>query len=108
MPTHSSQWAARRQLSALPLRSCHWMSEAGGEQLLLLLGEGGELLHCAAEDTTLHMHACSMHALAHAHELMSDAAESVVTAIACWVWAHSVHDSAPAPHAAERRPRAHI
>lgn len=72
--------------TALPLRACRWQDEHGREQLLLLLGGRGHLLHCSANGTSLQMRACCMHRLNRRHEMLSDSAESVSTAVACWVW----------------------
>ena len=79
--------ALLERLGALPLRSCRWRDERGAEHLLLLLGARGHLLHLStAGGAALTMRACSMHKLTHKHELLSDLAESVATAISVWVW----------------------
>ena len=81
-------WGAPSPLPAL--RSCRWQ-DGSVEQLLLLLGARGHLLHIStAGSAPLTMRACSMHRLTHRHELLSDLAESVATAIACWVWEESM------------------
>lgn len=109
--------ALLEHLGALPLRPCHWRDEPGHSQLLLLLGARGHLLHFSVgpeKGALLQMRACSMHRLTHRHELLSDPAESVATAVACWVWEQSMallqkSNAAPNPLVSKGwTPRAHM
>ena len=109
--------ALLEHLSALPLRPCRWRDERGHSQLLLLLGTRGHLLHFsvgAEKGALLQMRACSMHRLTHRHELLSDPAESVATAVACWVWEQSMallqkSTAAPSPPVSKGwTPRTHM
>ena len=109
--------ALLEHLGALPLRPCRWRDELGHSQLLLLLGARGHLLHFSVgpeKGALLQMRACSMHRLTHRHELLSDPAESVATAVACWVWEQSMallqkSNAAPNPLVSKGwTPRAHM